>query len=215
MNDPRAKSAVVVANLGEITFPHHPCHLPQPKSWSKSCNVHNTAWWLWRPRAICGKYGTKARATVAFQDPTFWIWIGNSPGVATSFNNPRVRTTSVTLFEGGPSWFTPFLQINQPQQTSHTATRLSTTMTLCLLWCMLQSLMHHLGTVLITRQLHHLQQHGTKKLSLFLEVRIVFRCEESPTNKKRGKFYPWTMLFWKSWVDASRSYWKKTIFRWG
>lgn len=168
-----------------LDITHHPCHLPQPKSWSKSCNVHNTAWWLWRPRAICGKYGTKARAKVAFQDPTFWIWIGNSPGVATSFNNPRVRTTSVTLFEGGPSWFTPFLQINQPQQTSHRATRLSTTMTLCLLWCMLQSLMHHLGTVLITRQLHHLQQHGTKKLSLFLEVRIVFRCRESPTKKKR------------------------------
>lgn len=197
MNDPRAKSAVVVANLGEITFPHHPCHLPQPKSWSKSCNVHNTAWWLWRPRAICGKYGTKARATVAFQDPTFWIWIGNSPGVATSFNNPRVRTTSVTLFEGGPSWFTPFLQINQPQQTSHTATRLSTTMTLCLLWCMLQSLMHHLGTVLITRQLHHLQQHGTKKLSLFLEVRIVFRCEESPTNKKKRQILPLNNAFLK------------------
>ena len=101
-----------------LDITHHPCHLPQPKSWSKSCNVHNTAWWLWRPRAICGKYGTKARAKVAFQDPTFWIWIGNSPGVATSFNNPRVRTTSVTLFEGG-LLIHPFFT-NQPTSTNLT-----------------------------------------------------------------------------------------------
>lgn len=194
MNDPRAKSAVVVANLGEITFPHHPCHLPQPKSWSKSCNVHNTAWWLWRPRAICGKYGTKARATVALQDPTFWIWIFNSPGVATSFNNPYFRYP-LRRWPFDSLLFYKSTNLNKPHTQQHDCQPqwlFAFCGACCRAWCITWAQFSSPVSCTICNSTAPRSSRCSWRSESFFDV-----GRKPHTKKKWGKFYPWIMLFLK------------------